>query len=35
MSDRILVVRDGQIAGQLERNEASQEAILRLAVAGA
>ncbi len=32
MSDRILVVREGTIAGQLARGEATQEAILRLAV---
>jgi ABC-type sugar transport system ATPase subunit len=32
MSDRILVVREGQIAGELRRDEATQESILRLAV---
>lgn len=32
MSDRILVVRNGGIAGQLHRKEATQESILRLAV---
>ena len=32
MSDRILVVREGRIAGELQRNEATQEAILGLAV---
>ncbi len=32
MSDRILVVRAGQIAGQLQRHEATQESVLRLAV---
>lgn len=32
MSDRILVVREGRIAGELQRREATQEAILKLAV---
>lgn len=32
MSDRILVVREGQIAGELQRGQASQESILRLAI---
>ena len=32
MSDRILVMRDGSIAGELTRNEASEEKILRLAI---
>ena len=32
MSDRILVIREGQIAGELQRGEATQESILRLAV---
>ena len=32
MSDRILVVREGQIAGELQRDKATQESILRLAV---
>jgi ribose transport system ATP-binding protein/rhamnose transport system ATP-binding protein len=31
MSDRILVMRDGRLAGELSREEASQEAILTLA----
>ena len=35
MSDRILVVREGQIAGELQRSEATQEAILGLAVVSA
>jgi len=32
MSDRVLVVRDGSIAGQLSREDATQESIMRLAV---
>jgi ribose transport system ATP-binding protein len=32
MSDRILVVREGRIAGQLQPRQATQESILRLAV---
>jgi ribose transport system ATP-binding protein len=35
MSDRILVVREGHVAGELQRGEANQEAILRLAVGSA
>jgi ABC-type sugar transport system ATPase subunit len=35
MSDRILVVRDGRIAGELSRQEATQESVLRLAVGAA
>jgi ABC-type sugar transport system ATPase subunit len=35
MSDRILVVCEGRIAGQLPRHAATQEAILQLAVGGA
>jgi ABC-type sugar transport system ATPase subunit len=31
MSDRILVMREGRIAGELEREDASQEAIMSLA----
>jgi len=34
MSDRILVVREGQIAGELQREKATRESILRLAVGG-
>jgi ribose transport system ATP-binding protein len=32
MSDRILVVHEGRIAGELSRDEATQQSILRLAV---
>ena len=35
MSDRILVVRDGHVAGVLQREEATQESVLRLAVGSA
>lgn len=31
MSDRILVMRDGHLAGELSRSEASEESVLRLA----
>jgi ribose transport system ATP-binding protein len=31
MSDRILVMRQGQIAGELARSEATQEAVMALA----
>jgi ribose transport system ATP-binding protein len=34
MSDRILVVREGAIAGELPRAHASQEAVIRLATGG-
>jgi ribose transport system ATP-binding protein len=34
MSDRILVMHEGQIAGELSRQEATQEKILRLAAGG-
>jgi ribose transport system ATP-binding protein len=34
MSDRILVVREGAIAGELSRAEATQEAVMRLATGG-
>ncbi|MBM4160005.1 MAG: sugar ABC transporter ATP-binding protein [Ignavibacteria bacterium] len=34
LADRIYVMRDGQIVGQLSRHEASQEAIMRLAAIG-
>jgi ABC-type sugar transport system ATPase subunit len=34
MSDRILVVREGTIAGELARAEATQEAVIRLATGG-
>jgi ABC-type sugar transport system ATPase subunit len=30
LSTRILVMRDGKIAGELSRQEASQESVLRL-----
>ena len=32
-SDRVAVMHEGRIRGVLERNECSQEAIMRLAVA--
>ncbi len=32
MSDRILVMRDGAIAGELSKDEATEESILRLAI---
>ncbi len=35
MSDRILVIREGRIAGQLMRHEATPESIMRLAVGSA
>jgi ABC-type sugar transport system ATPase subunit len=31
MSDRILVMRQGRIAGELSRTEATQEAVMALA----
>jgi ABC-type sugar transport system ATPase subunit len=34
MSDRILVVREGTIAGELTRAEATQEAVIHLATGG-
>jgi ribose transport system ATP-binding protein len=34
MSDRILVLHEGRIAGELQRDEANQERILHLAVSG-
>ena len=34
MSDRVLVVREGTIAGELRRGEATQEAIMHLATGG-
>jgi ribose transport system ATP-binding protein len=34
MADRILVIRDGRIAGELDRAEATQEKVGRLALAG-
>uniref|UniRef100_A0A7C3SQI3 Sugar ABC transporter ATP-binding protein n=1 Tax=Dictyoglomus turgidum TaxID=513050 RepID=A0A7C3SQI3_9BACT len=34
MSDRIIVMREGRIMGELGRNEASKEAVLRLALGG-
>ena len=34
MSDRILVLHEGRIAGELQRDEANQERILQLAVSG-
>ena len=35
MSDRILVMREGRIAGELARAEATQERVMHLAVGGA
>ena len=35
MSDRVLVLHEGRIAGELQRDEATQERILHLAVSGA
>ena len=34
MSDRALVMREGQISGELQRNELGEEAIMQLAVGG-
>ena len=34
MADQIIVVRDGRIAGQLPREEATQEKVGQLALAG-
>jgi ribose transport system ATP-binding protein len=34
MSDRILVLHEGSIAGELQRNEANQERVLHLAIRG-
>ena len=34
MSDRILVMRDGRIVGELSRSEASEEGIIELATTG-
>jgi ABC-type sugar transport system ATPase subunit len=34
MSDRILVMRDGEIAGELGHSEASEEHIIELATTG-
>jgi ABC-type uncharacterized transport system ATPase subunit len=34
MSDRILVMREGRIAGELSRAEASEEQVMQLAVGG-
>ena len=34
MSDRILVMREGKIAGEVNREEANQELILNLALGG-
>lgn len=34
MSDRVLVMHEGQIAGELSRNDASEEAIMHLATGG-
>jgi ABC-type sugar transport system ATPase subunit len=34
LADRIYVMRDGTIAGELQREQASQEAIMRLAALG-
>jgi ABC-type sugar transport system ATPase subunit len=35
MSDRIIVMREGAISGELARDEADEEAVMRLAVKGA
>ena len=35
MSDRILVMRQGRIVGELARAEATQERVMQLAVGGA
>ncbi len=32
MSDRVLVMRDGRVAGELQRKELTQEAVLKLAI---
>jgi ribose transport system ATP-binding protein len=34
MSDRVAVLREGELAGILNREEASEEAVLRLATPG-
>jgi ABC-type sugar transport system ATPase subunit len=34
MSDRIIVMRDGQIAGEFSREEATEEKIMELATTG-
>lgn len=34
MSDRVLVMREGRVMGELDRTEASQEAIMKLATGG-
>ena len=34
MSDRIMVIREGSIAGVLDRSEATQEKIITLATGG-
>ena len=34
MSDRVLVMHDGRLAGQLDRKQLSEEAIMRLATGG-
>ncbi len=34
MSDRVLVMREGRIAGELDRGALSQEAVLKIAIGG-
>jgi len=34
ISDRILVMRNGSIAGELSRDEASEDTVIRLAMLG-
>lgn len=35
LADRVLVMRDGRLAGELDRAQATEEAVMRLAVGGA
>jgi len=35
LADRVLVMRDGGLAGELDRAQATEEAVMRLAVGGA
>ena len=34
MSDRVLVMHEGRLAGELSRGELSEEAVMRLATGG-
>ena len=34
MSDRVLVMHEGRLAGELKREELSEEAVMRLATGG-